>query len=691
MDLRAGAAGRDGPYNPRPVLPDLTLLVALVLGLYTLSAGSIEPVDPYKAMGGTAACVLVVVALCRMAADRALRALESQDGESAVSAGRWVGLWPFLGWGVVLYLFDWGAFVGETVPRTWFLLPHLLLILPLALMVGAGWVSLGRVESRVDPRGPTPWEALKRGLRRNALILIPLLVIVAIQEALIVLDALRVPGFRTLFLWSQAFPDLEAVMSLGLLSFLAFFAPELFRRTMRAQPLEDGETRREIERLCEAIGVRCKDFLVWKTGGRIVNAMVVGLTKGTRYVFVTDGLLKALPTPEVLAVVAHEAGHAKLRHLPTYFALSLAMMLLLQTAEEWLLPMLPEGSEQLFLLAFLAVFWFGILGWLSRRFERQADLFAADHVGVLLPGAGAVTLPGLPAPVPYGAAMMISALQRIVLQVGGGGHHRHGSPISRMAHIAAYSTKDTARAAQKADARRIRWGILVICLVALGTTAARLPGGLVRGEAALAFDRAVEATEAARAVAKKDGEDAARSSYVEARREFLQAAAMRKQRPADPKLQGWAARATFNAADLALRHTDQPAEARLGFEESLELLAPLSGPQSDALSFHARIDLGRLALRQGKSTEESVAAARRRLAEAQRIPENLDGDRYWGARTRLLESAIRLRDPDPVVASQARLDLTRQSVPAQPGGKAGELWEELARDAAEELRLYPPP
>ena len=45
---------------------------------------------------------------------------------------------------------------------------------------------------------------------------------------------------------------------------------------------------------------------VWKTGGRGLNAVVVGLTAGTRRIFVTDGLLRTLPPDEVQAVFCHE-------------------------------------------------------------------------------------------------------------------------------------------------------------------------------------------------------------------------------------------------------------------------------------------------------------------------------------------------------------------------------------------------
>src|SRR5213078_3531139 len=136
-------------------------------------------------------------------------------------------------------------------------------------------------------------------------------------------------------------------------------------------PLEDGPLLHDLVELARRIRLGLRGFLLWDTRGRSINAMVVGLTGGTRGVFLTDGLVEALPRPEVVAVVAHEAGHAMRRHLPLYFVTAFALVLLLQAAEDAGAEWFGDKAEPFVIGAFLAVFWFGVLGWLSRRFERE--------------------------------------------------------------------------------------------------------------------------------------------------------------------------------------------------------------------------------------------------------------------------------------------------------------------------------
>ena len=192
------------------MVPDLSLLVALLLGLVSLGdAATGRAVDPLRALAGTGATVLVVVALTRMAADRAIRAVEERDADALVRAGRSTTIWPLVGWILVLNLFEWGTFVGTEVPRVWFLVPHLALFLPLAIMMGSGWAAIRRVEAHFQPDVEAPG-AIRRGLARNALVLVPMFVLTALSEAFYVLAELRVEPVRRAHLVHQAFPDVDA-------------------------------------------------------------------------------------------------------------------------------------------------------------------------------------------------------------------------------------------------------------------------------------------------------------------------------------------------------------------------------------------------------------------------------------------------------------------------------------------------
>jgi STE24 endopeptidase len=122
------------------------------------------------------------------------------------------------------------------------------------------------------------------------------------------------------------------------------------------------------------------------------NAYFTGLGRNKRIVFF-DTLVAALATEELAAVLAHELGHYRLRHVALRLAASLAAafagfaLLAWLAHAPWFQPALgvPAGSGHtlllLFALAAPVFLWpLGPLSaWLSRRHEYAADRFAAAH------------------------------------------------------------------------------------------------------------------------------------------------------------------------------------------------------------------------------------------------------------------------------------------------------------------------
>jgi STE24 endopeptidase len=118
---------------------------------------------------------------------------------------------------------------------------------------------------------------------------------------------------------------------------------------------------------------------------RRANASVHGLGR-TKHIYLHDTLLERLGRDEVLAVVAHEAGHARHRHVLQHLA-ALALLGLAGAGGASLLSDSLEGStaERLAMMV-LIMPWAAylvrpIMLGLSRRFEYEADAFAAAHVG----------------------------------------------------------------------------------------------------------------------------------------------------------------------------------------------------------------------------------------------------------------------------------------------------------------------
>jgi len=170
------------------------------------------------------------------------------------------------------------------------------------------------------------------------------------------------------------------------------FAPLLVRLLWNTSALEQGTLREHLVRLCENHRVRVRKLLVWNTHGTVVNAVVVGFLRHLRYILVTDRLLDCMSDIQTEAVLAHEIAHVRYHHM-FWLILCFATALTLATIgiacgafilypEQVVLNeniVTPSWSEY---IQVGASFLIGmcIFGWISRRFERQADTFAVQHL-----------------------------------------------------------------------------------------------------------------------------------------------------------------------------------------------------------------------------------------------------------------------------------------------------------------------
>lgn len=177
-------------------------------------------------------------------------------------------------------------------------------------------------------------------------------------------------------------------------SLLAGFAwPRLIAPLFnRFRELEDGELRAGVEALARRCGFEPRGVQVMDGSRRSShgNAYFTGFGRSKRIVLF-DTLLASLAPAEVLAVLAHELGHFRLRHVAWRIVRSLAAalagfaLLAWLAREPWFQPALgvPGGGPHTLLLLFALVaptfLWpLGPLGaWLSRRNEYAADRYAA--------------------------------------------------------------------------------------------------------------------------------------------------------------------------------------------------------------------------------------------------------------------------------------------------------------------------
>lgn len=170
----------------------------------------------------------------------------------------------------------------------------------------------------------------------------------------------------------------------GVVGLLALL-PVALRYLWDTAPLGPGPLRDRLLELCRLYGVRVRGILVWRTQGAMVNGAVVGFIPRLRYIVLTDALLESLPADQVEAVAAHEIAHVRHRHIPWLAGAMLAAALCVGSGVAFAARLagagpVTEGWAPVWLL--VTAFGVGLLvfGWASRRFEWQADAFAAAHM-----------------------------------------------------------------------------------------------------------------------------------------------------------------------------------------------------------------------------------------------------------------------------------------------------------------------
>ncbi|MCW9023671.1 MAG: M48 family metallopeptidase, partial [Gammaproteobacteria bacterium] len=170
----------------------------------------------------------------------------------------------------------------------------------------------------------------------------------------------------------------------------AFIAP-IFNKF---EPLEDMELKQRIENLLQRCGFTSKGVFIMDGSRRSAhgNAYFTGLGENKRIVFF-DTLLKSLDPSEVEAVLAHELGHFKRKHIKKRI-ISMAVISLLSLAFlGWLMQYedfyhglgVSEPSTYIALVLFMmvsplfSIYLQPIFAWVSRKHEFEADDFASEQ------------------------------------------------------------------------------------------------------------------------------------------------------------------------------------------------------------------------------------------------------------------------------------------------------------------------
>lgn len=315
-----------------------------------------------------------------------------------------IGIVGWLGWG--LFVLGWGDFVVDLMGpagRWTIQTPAALVGTFPALLAWAGlWWSqypadralreqslLSALENGMPVYAPPDFGSyLGANLRLQLLFtVVPVVLLLAAH------DLLLVAVLKPLRITPQEQPWLNFGMLLVASGVIFVIAPEILRWVLHTQPLEDSPLRQRMETLCRQHGMKYRDILLWRTDNNMGNAAVMGVLPRFRYILLSDLVLQTMSDDQIEAVFAHELGHVMHRHMLWYLLFVLIFMFALIGPGQWVESHLSFGwlerwvsqdaaqklVELVLLIGAGAAFLLSF-GFVSRHFERQADVFAARTV-----------------------------------------------------------------------------------------------------------------------------------------------------------------------------------------------------------------------------------------------------------------------------------------------------------------------
>jgi len=328
--------------------------------------------------------------------------------------------------------------IAAPPPDHLIVIDELLFLLPPLLLLMFSWWSYYPIERRLreasliqridsgEPIHPiwTRGQYLLTQVRHQvALILVPLLFLIAWSE---LIDSGFVASMLPSAVWGAGGIDPRPSLQMAGAACIFLFAPVMIRHMWDTCPLPAGDLRHRLMQMCRHHRVGVRELLLWRTFGGVINAAVMGLVRPLRYILLTDALLEQLTRRQIEAVMAHELAHIRRHHTFWLLAVVATLGVILTTGwwvvldwvdPSWAIAVMGVGrawnprvvdgmSLGLAIVSCLAAF-----GWVSRRFERQADTFAVQHLaqesndaadagnGVIFDGDS--------------VSVMVSALQRV--------------------------------------------------------------------------------------------------------------------------------------------------------------------------------------------------------------------------------------------------------------------------------------
>jgi STE24 endopeptidase len=286
--------------------------------------------------------------------------------------------------GVLPWIF---AFFRTQLGRSTWTMALALLVIALALSLldlPFDWYSQFRLEARFGFNTTTSniwWTDRVKGLVLATLLGYPLVVVI--------LFLIQSAG-RLWWVWAW-------LTLMGFQLLVAVLAPVLILPLFnKFTPLPEGSLRERLLALAQRTAFQAKSIQIMDGSkrSRHSNAFFTGFGR-FRKIVLFDTLVQQLLEPELEAVLAHEIGHFKKKHIPKMLCVSALGSLFGFYVLAWLLRQewffrsfgfapgnVAAGLVLFALLSGVVTFWGSpLLHWWSRRHEYQADAFAAQTVG----------------------------------------------------------------------------------------------------------------------------------------------------------------------------------------------------------------------------------------------------------------------------------------------------------------------
>ena len=233
----------------------------------------------------------------------------------------------------------------------------------------------------------SPFSFIVSNTKNNLPIILPWLVLSLFFD---LLTWLNIPGIQQIL----ESPAGDLVLFVFFILFLVLIFPPLIRWLWNCSPLPPSQLREEMKAFFRQQKFS-SEILIWPLfEGQVITAGIMGILPRLRYLLVTPALLNTMNKDELEAVLAHEIGHVKKKHLILYLLLFLGFSIFASAAatplpflylsSEWFydvsgfLNLSPENTLAVLsaapVLLLMVLYFRYLFGFFIRNFERQADL-----------------------------------------------------------------------------------------------------------------------------------------------------------------------------------------------------------------------------------------------------------------------------------------------------------------------------